>query len=920
MRLVGPKTDMTSPARRGRSFQMMAVSAGLLAAVIAGGAGLLVRNLHRQAIVDTERNLVGLSTVLADQAERALQAIELVQDSMIGEVRAAGIVHEEDYIAFARRQSLHEALKTRITALPQANAVTIIDRDGNLLNFSRYWPIPTVNIADRDYFRALATDPALDRVISRPFQNRGDGAWTIYIARKVRAPNGAFLGLVLGAVELGYLERLYAAIAPASDYVISVFRDDGTLLVRHPQREGSIGQTFTGAAALRIAFTRPAGGVMRTVSPIDGRDRIASTRPLARYPLILSVSRTAEAGLAAWRRQAWLIGAGALVLDLGLAGMVLLGLRQMRAQERLAESEAARAAAEARERGEQELNAQQAQFGVALDHMTQGLCLFDRDNRLIVMNARYARMHAVPDALRRRGTPVAALLGHLGADCGWESALVTACRRSAGSGGPANSATSPTASFTCDLADGRAVAVVHVAVPGGGWLSTHEDVTEQRRAEQRIAHMAAHDALTGLPNRARMQDRVDAALAARAADEAVSVLCLDLDGFKDVNDTYGHAVGDDLLRQVGLRLQEAVGATALVGRLGGDEFAVMRCAPSHPAGIAALAERIVRLLRVPFEVQGHEVGIGTSIGIATTEAGEVTTAEVLRRADVALYQVKAAGRNGWRFFDPAMDADLQRRRQLGTDLRTALAEGQFELYYQPIVAADGSGLRAREALLRWRHPREGFVSPAEFIPIAEATGQIRRLGAWALARACVDAAAWPAGLKVAVNLSPVQFVGDALVEEVAGALAASGLSPTRLELEITESVLLQDDEATLAILHRLRALGVSTAMDDFGTGYSSLSYLRRFPFDKIKIDQCFVRGLGQDGGEEAGSGEIVRATVGLGRALGMIVLAEGVETEEQAAILRAAGCDELQGYLFGRPCPVGELRGTGSAGDGRAAA
>ena len=915
MRLVGPTTDMTAPApaQRGRSFWMMAVSAGLLAAVIAAGSGLLVRDLHDQAVADTERNLVGLSTVLADQAERALQAIELVQDTVIGEFKASGVSRPEDYVALARRPALHEALKTRIAALPQANAVTVIDRDGSLLNFSRYWPIPAVNIADRDYFRAMATDPTLDRTISRPFQNRGDGAWTIYIAHKVRAPDGAFLGLVLGAVELGYLERLYAAIAPAGDYVISVFRDDGTLLVRHPQREGSIGRSYMDAAALRIALTSPAGGVIRMISPIDGRDRIAATRSLARFPLILSVSRTTEAGLAAWRQQAWLIGAGALVLDLGLAGMVLLGLRQARAQARLAESEAARAAAEARERGEQELNAQQAQFRIALDHMTQGLCLFDRDDRLIVMNARYAQMHAVPDALRRRGTPVAALLEHLGRDGGPANALVTACSRTAG-GAPAAIAAGVSASHTCDLPDGRAIAIVHVAVPGGGWLGTHEDVTEQRRAEQRIAHMAGHDALTGLPNRARMQERVDAALAGRAADEAVSVLCLDLDGFKDVNDTYGHAVGDELLRQVGLRLKEAVGATALVGRLGGDEFAVMRCAPSHPAGIAALAERIVRLLRVPFEVQGHEVGIGTSIGIATTETGEVTTAELQRRADVALYQVKASGRNGWRVFDPAMDADLQRRRQLGADLRSALTEGQLDLHYQPIVAADGSGPRAYEALLRWRHPREGFVSPGEFIPIAEATGQIRRLGAWALARACADAAAWPAHLKVAVNLSPVQFVGDALVEEVAQTLAASGLPAERLELEITESVLLQDDAATLAILHRLRALGVSTAMDDFGTGYSSLSYLRRFPFDKIKIDQSFVRNLGH----EAGSSEIVRAAVGLGKTFGMIVLAEGVETEEQAAILREAGCDELQGYLFGRPCPVDELRDL--APMGRAAA
>ncbi|TGD95081.1 bifunctional diguanylate cyclase/phosphodiesterase [Methylobacterium nonmethylotrophicum] len=895
---------------------MVAVSAGLLAILIAGAAGLLVHDLHGRAVTDTERGLVSLSTVLADQADRALQSIELVQDTVIGEVRNAGVAGEADYAVLASQKSLHEALRTRIAALPQVNAITVIDRHGTLLNFSRYWPIPTISVADRDYFKALTADPALERAIGQPVQNRGDGAWTIYIARKVRAPDGTFLGLVLGAVELGYFEQLYRAIAPAGDYVVSVFRQDGTLLVRHPQRDGSVGRTFPETGAVRIALKDPSGGVIRNVSPIDGQDRIVATRALARYPMILSVSRTAQASLAAWRQQALLVGAAALIFDLGLAGLVLLALRQTRALARLAAAEtarsaaraAARAAAEARELGERERRAQHAQFGIALDHMTQGLCLFDRDDRLIVMNARYAQMHAVPDALRRPGTPLDALLGHLMGNGQQAEAnpLVAACRRIAAGGAPA--------SFTCDLADGRAIGVVHVPIPGGGWVCTHEDVTERRRSEARIAHMAGHDALTGLPNRAHLQERLDAALAARAADEAVSVLCLDLDGFKEVNDTYGHPIGDELLRHVARRLQEAVGSTALVGRLGGDEFAVMRCAPSHPAGVAALAERIVRLLRLPFDVQGHEVGIGTSIGIAMTEEAGTTTAELLRRADVALYQAKASGRNGWRFFDGAMDADLQRRRQLGADLRGALAEGQLELHYQPIVAADGAEVRGYEALLRWRHPREGFVSPGEFIPIAEATGQIRRLGAWALARACADAAAWPAGLKVAVNLSPVQFVGDALVDEVAGALTASGLPPSRLELEITESVLLQDDDVTVAILHRLRALGVSTAMDDFGTGYSSLSYLRRFPFDKIKIDQCFVRNL-----QEAGSSEIVRATVSLGKALGMTVLAEGVETEAQAAMLREAGCDELQGYLFGRPCPVGALRGIAAAGRSAAA-
>ena len=871
-----------------------------LALVITGSAALFIVHLETRAVEDNERSLGGLATILADQADRALQAIELVQDAVLAEFRTAGIRSADQYAEVASRPAMHAALRTWIAALPQANAITLVDARGQLLNFSRYWPIPTVNIADRDYFKALSSEPSLQRYVGRPVSNRGDGAMTIYIARKVAAPDGTFLGLVLGAVELGYFEGLYDRISPADDAVVSLFRNDGMLLVRHPHFPGTIGRIFSQAGATLISASPALGGVTRTVSPIDGQDRLVAARALKTYPLILSVSRTAAACLAAVRQQAAIVGAATLLLDLGLLGLVLLGRRRARAQAQLAQSEAARAAAEARERGERALRVQDARFGIALDNMVQGLCLFDRDAALIVMNARFARMYAVPEALRRPGTALPALLAHLedperGLGPAAAAALVAACEHTAAQGYPV--------SLTCDFADGRAVNVVHAPIPGGGWLCTHEDVTERRRSEARVAHMARHDALTGLPNRLVLKERMDAALARCDPRAPATVLCLDLDGFKTVNDTHGHPVGDALLCAVAARFAATVAADDLVARLGGDEFAIVLGMAALPADAARLARSLVAALEAPITVNGHTLAIGTSIGIASADDASGTAATLLRQGDIALYQAKAAGRGTWRFFDPAMDVEIQRRRQLGTDLRHALAEGRFVLHFQPIVGAHSQALHGFEALPRWHHPEHGDVGLAEFIPLAEEVGLIKPLGAWMLATACRAAAAWPDSVRVAVNLSPLHFAGEGLDADVRAALAESGLRPERLELEITESVLSQDNAANLSVLRALRAAGVRIAMDAFGTGYSSLGTLHRFPFDRLKIDPGFVRGLARDGG----SVEILRALLWLGRALKIDVLAEGVETLEQARILREEGCQELQGTLFGRPAPVADL-------------
>ncbi|MDO9713905.1 bifunctional diguanylate cyclase/phosphodiesterase [Paracraurococcus lichenis] len=431
------------------------------------------------------------------------------------------------------------------------------------------------------------------------------------------------------------------------------------------------------------------------------------------------------------------------------------------------------------------------------------------------------------------------------------------------------------------------------------------DVTERREAEARIAHIAHHDALTDLPNRTLFRERLEEALARARRGTGCALLYLDLDHFKEVNDTLGHPVGDALLKAVTARLLDSVRETDTIARLGGDEFAIIQVDAEQPTAATTLAKRLVEVLSAPFELDGHQVVVGTSIGIAMVPGDGEDADTLLKNADMALYRAKAEGRGRWRFFEPEMDARMQLRRALETDLRRALAAGEFELHYQPIMDVASRRVSGLEALIRWRHPERGLVPPDAFIPLAEEIGLIVPLGEWVLAQACRDAAGWLGTPKVAVNLSPVQFASRGLVDAVATALELSGLDPARLELEITETVMLQDTQATLATLHRLKALGVRIAMDDFGTGYSSLSYLQRFPFDKVKIDRSFTSGLEQSPQSNA----IVGAVTDLCLGLAMTTTAEGVETEEQLLSLLRKGCQEAQGYLFSRPCPAGEVPG-----------
>jgi diguanylate cyclase (GGDEF)-like protein len=430
------------------------------------------------------------------------------------------------------------------------------------------------------------------------------------------------------------------------------------------------------------------------------------------------------------------------------------------------------------------------------------------------------------------------------------------------------------------------------------------EMEQRERSQAMIRYLAHHDSLTGLANRRLLREQLCEAIASsQRYEQGLAVLFIDLDGFKGINDVLGHSTGDALLRQVANRLRDSLRDTDKIGRLGGDEFAIIQLGDRQPQGAVTLAARLIKLIELPFTVEGQELLVGASIGISVAESDGSDPEQLLKAADLAMYRAKADGRGRYRLFEPAMDQRAQARRALELDLRTALANGAFEVHYQPLINLAADRITGFEALLRWNHRDRGFVPPAEFIPLAEELGLIVPIGEWVLKQACADAATWPHDIRVAVNLSPVQFKSGSLLSAVKGALAATGLPASRLELEITESVLLEKADENVAILNELRELGIRISMDDFGTGYSSLSYFRSFPFDKIKIDQSFIHGLS----EHKSSLAIVRAVSGLGRSFGTATTAEGVETEDQLRQVQAEGCTEVQGDLFSPPRPAAEI-------------
>jgi len=876
-RLHGPLFD-TTPRILSGPIRWLVGSGMLLIAAIAIGATLMAQNFRERALRNSARELENTTLLLAHHFDQQLLDFEVIQKDFMDHMRASGIASVEDYRRRLAGEDVYRLLRSKMEALSYVGGINVFDADGDLINSTIAWPVPKVNVADRAYFRAFKSDSQSPEMLIEPVRSRISGAWTTLIVRKVTGPNGEFLGVVGRGIEPANFERFFASVILGPGATIAMHHRDGTLLARYPRADDMLGWNFkAGPDAQRNVFELDHYSG-QLASPVDGEERLVSSRGLAHFPIVMVATAKRSAALSDWREQTAILISVACASVLVIAGLLIIVVRKLSEQHRVSRVR---------------LTLEKQRLNLAINNMTQGLLLFDASHELVICNQRYLEMYGLSADIVKPGCSFRDIIAHrsaTGSFAGDVDRYVARVLRDV----------HIRSSMIIDTSDGRSIQIVNEPLTDGGWVATHEDITERRRTEARITHLAHYDALTDLPNRAMFHEHLRQELASIADDEQLAVHYIDIDEFKSVNDALGHLVGDELLKLVAASLRRCAGEDDFVARLGGDEFAIVQRAVTSKDRVTDLAARLFDAIRVPYDCMGHQLSTDASIGIALAPRHGTLPDQILKSADLAMYAAKSAGRRTYRFFEPEMDAKARERQQLETDLRHAIAHGRLEVHYQPCLSLKDDRITGCEALVRWRHPERGMVSPAEFIPIAEDTGLINEIGEWVLMTACRDAATWPDDIRLAVNVSPAQFKSGTLAIKIVAALAASNLLANRLELEITEAVLIRDDDTALAILHQLRAVGVRIALDDFGTGYSSLSYLHRFPFDKIKIDRCFVNDIaGPDG-----SSSIVQAVVNLAAARCMTTTAEGVETEEQQRLLRALGCSEMQGYLFSAAKPA----------------
>ncbi len=849
----------------------------IMIAVVWGGISFLTNAAHDRAAADGLRQGNNLSHVFQEYVTRVIKGI----DSELLVLRKVYAQNPDTFSfdTWMDGATAHDNLAVHFS---------ITGPDG-VIKLSTLGPVAeTVNISDKEAFR-IHLKPHTDALyISEPAVGLLSGKPSIQLTRPLFGPDGSFAGVIGASLDVLQIERFYNSIDIGPASVIALIGTDGVIRARNG-RDANAGDFVGQSVAERKVFAAlqqsPTGAYWNSTATMkfDRVRRLISYRLLDGLPLIAVVGLAEddifqEARLTA--RKYDLIG---LLLTAIALIAIAIGVRR---QLKLAATTAA-------------LEQTNDRFDTALKNMAHGLTMFDAQQRLLVCNQRYGEMYALPPELMRPGTTLRTIL---------EARVARGSVRDAARYVEERlqrvNRTEPLYALN-DLPDGRTIAISHQPMRDGGWVAVHQDITAQKQAETKIAYLARHDALTELSNRSVLRERMEDCLKRiGAGGGAFTLFMLDLDIFKSVNDSLGHPVGDQLLKMVAHRLVVCLRETDTVARLGGDEFAILvKADGDQHAAAAAAAKQLLEAVSAPYFLDGHQLDISTSIGIALAPEHGRDVDQLIKSADLALYRAKLGGRNTYRIFEAAMGADAEARRALEIDLRNGLARGDFELHYQPIVDMQTSEIVNLEALIRWRHPERGLVSPGDFIPVAEESGLINALGEWVLRRACTDAALWPRRIKVAVNISAVQFRRGNLIEMISDALAVSGLASDRLILEITETVLMQSSRENTETLHQLRRLGISIVLDDFGTGYSSLSYLRMFPFDQIKIDRSFVSELASNPDCAA----IVAAVAGLGRSLRVDTVAEGIETEDQLVLARASGCTHAQGYLFGRPRPAREL-------------
>ncbi len=757
---------------------------------------------------------------------------------------------------------------------PLTIQISIIGSDGFVKATTTDYSGGPLYIGDREHFIAHVNSTADTLFISKPMVGRASGKWSIQLSRALREKDGKFGGIIIASLDPAFIQTFYESVNLGAHGTLLLRRLDGVILASRGVEGPSLGRQVMLQPLPTVLMEAPTGYYWGR-GRVDGIKRLVAYRIDAKFPLIETVGRAESDVFEIYLRDRRIYVAVAatvtFLLLLAIAGGAHYQIRLDRAASSLRRSEV-----EAKERA-YALELKSRELEVTLDYMGQGIVMTDADDKVRVANRQAVAL--------------------LGPDLTTRDALASPDRPGC------ESASRDIEVYQITQPSGTVLEIHSASLQEGGTVRTISDITERKRAEQEIEQVAHHDALTGLANRIMLGNRIDLAFShMRRYRQGFAILCIDLDRFKIVNDTFGHQAGDAVLRQVTDRLCDCVRDVDTVARVGGDEFVVLQANVGVPRDVVPLAKRILHAMSLPCEINDSRVVIGASIGIALAPSDGECADALLRHADLALYRSKSNGRNDLCFFNSEIGQSATKRAKLEFELREALARDQFELWYQPWIYIESERISGCEALLRWRHPVRGLIYPAEFIPAAEEMGLVGPLGEWVLRRACRDACEWPRHVRLAVNLSAAQFFDGKLAETVLETLAETGFEARRLEMEITETVIIGEYERPREALRQLRDHGIGIALDDFGTGYSSLTHLRELLVDRIKIDKSFVAEITT----RADCAAIVSAVIGLGNTLGVAITAEGVETRDQLAILQSAGCSEAQGYLFSRPKTAAE--------------